>query len=144
MPNSTVNTTYIYNVAPGFSKRAIASRLVEDDKFMLACLGILYSRQTDTEQARRETIVKNRRGFMSSHAVNGTALAERLAKDGSLPNDDSFKGKPVSSLEMARSIVVRYSKQLAEHFRTNPKDAERCKPAAPAPEAESIEDGWEA
>jgi len=144
-----MNTTYMYNVAPGFSKKAIAARIVEEDSFMLACLLILNARQTDVEQARRETIVKNRRGFMSSHAVNGTALAEVLAKTGALPNDDSFKGKPISSLEMARSLVVRYSKQLAEHFRSNPKDVERCKPAtAPAPEEPSSEeedakDGWE-
>jgi hypothetical protein len=55
---------------------------------------------------------------------------------------------------MARSIVVRYSKQLAAHFRANPKDAELWatrpesateEPAESGEPAESEEpaEGWE-
>jgi len=108
----------IVNYDPRFTKKALATRLVEEDALVLQCLLVLHGRQTDVEQARKETITKNKCGFMSSHAVNGTLLAE-AALNGTLPNDDSFKGRPVSSMEMARSIVIRYTKQLAAHFRQN-------------------------
>jgi len=147
----SISTEFMFSVRPGLSKKGIAARVVENDSFMLACLMILAGRQTDHERAIKETVSKNRRGFMSSHAVNGTTLADSLERTGALPNDDSFKGKPISSLEMARSIVVRYSKQLAAHFRANPVDGARWElkqgaaseaPEAEAPEAEK-EEGWE-
>lgn len=92
---------------PFRTKAQILAQLETDDTFVVECLGILYQRQTEQEQETKETIFKNRRGFMSSHAVNGSRLVEKLGTEGWTEED---WGK-------ARGIVCRYGKQLAEHFR---------------------------
>ncbi len=95
------------NLYPFLSKAQIKARILADDAFMLQCLAIMYSRQTEFEQEVRETRESNRRGFMSSHAVNGSKLAVKAAGDGL--NEEER--------DRARSIVQCYSKQLACHFR---------------------------
>jgi len=92
---------------PFRSKKDILEQVGSDDSFMLECLQVMYSRQTEQEQETKSTFTKNARGFMSSHAVKGSSLALKATSDG------------LSSDEMgeARGIVLRYGKQLAEHFR---------------------------
>ncbi len=92
---------------PFRSKSSIKEDIETSDSFMLSCLQIMLDRQTDFEQESKSTVVKNRRGFMSSHAVVGTALAVKATTEG-LNAEETDK---------ARSIVLRYTKQLAEHFR---------------------------
>ena len=92
---------------PFVTKSIIAARIESDDAFMLDCLSILYSRQTVHEQDTKSTLNKNRMGFMSSHAVNGSVLAVKATAEG-LTEEETVK---------ARSIVCRYTKQLASHFR---------------------------
>lgn len=94
------------NSYPFRSKRSILTQLATDDTFVVECLGILYHRQTTDEQTSRTTKYDNARGFMSSHAVNASRLVE--------------KGVEWDSTEwaLARSIVSRYGKQLASHFRS--------------------------
>jgi len=89
---------------PFESKGSILARVAASDSFMLQCLCQLHSWQTEHEQATKSTVVRNRRGFMSSHAVNGSKLAEK-----------ALSGETLTSEEMdkARSITVRYGKQLA-------------------------------
>jgi len=104
---------------PFLSKAQIAARLAADTAFMLECLQIMYSRQTSFEQEAKETRERNRRGFMSSHAVNGSLLAVKAKAEG-LSEEET---------EKARGIVSRYTKQLASHFR---QEAVRENPALQA------------
>lgn len=96
------------NKYPFRTKGEILAQLETDDTFLVECLGILYNRQTSDEQETKETKYKNRRGFMSSHAVNGTRLVEKMAGGEEWSPED---------WEKARGIVCRYGKQLAAHFR---------------------------
>lgn len=95
------------NSYPFLSKAQIKARIEADDVFLLECLQVMYSRQTEYEQETRETRDRNRRGFMSSHAVNGSVLAVKAKAEG-LTEEETDK---------ARAIVSRYTKQLAAHFR---------------------------
>jgi len=93
---------------PFRTKRQILEQLETDDTFLVECLGILYQRQTTDEQETKETKYRNHRGFMSSHAVNGTRLAEKmLSGEEWMPEE----------WDKVRGIVCRYGKQLAAHFR---------------------------
>ena len=92
---------------PFLSKAQVIARVETDDAFMVQCLGIMYDRQTESEQEKKTTEAKNRAGFMSSHAVNGSILAVKARGEGLTAEEN----------DKARSIVVRYGKQLASHFR---------------------------
>lgn len=92
---------------PFLSKAQIAARLAADDSFVLECLQIMDGRQTNDEREDKTTRWKNRCGWMSSHAVNGTKLA-LAAREGTLTDEQ---------MGAARAMVSRYTKQLAAHFR---------------------------
>lgn len=89
------------------TKRAILASQAHDE-VVLEHLGILYNRQTEDEKETKDTKYKNRRGFMSSHAVNGTRLAEKVLSGEDLTDEE---------WGLARAIVSRYGKQLAAHYR---------------------------
>jgi hypothetical protein len=93
---------------PFRSKKQIVALIATDDGFACECLGIMYARQTAYEQEAKTTLNRNHRGFMSSHAVNGTTLAKKF-----------LAGEVLSEEELAktRAIVSRYGRQLAEHYR---------------------------
>ena len=95
------------NVYPFLSRAQIKAQIDSDDVFVVRCLEILYLRQTQHEQDTKSTLNRNRAGFMSSHAVNGSTFAVKARQEG-LSEDE---------LSKARSIVCRYGKQLASHFR---------------------------
>ena len=96
------------NTYPFRSKRDILAQIEIDDEAVIEAMGILYQRQTEDEKETKETKYKNRRGFMSSHAVNGTRLVEKMMGGEEWDEADLAK---------ARSIACRYGKQLAAHFR---------------------------
>ena len=93
---------------PFQSKAAIKTLILEDVGFAMECAQIMSSRQTAFEHETKQTVVKNRSGWMSSHAVNGTKLTDKLAL-----------GEELEPNETARlqEMVSHYSKQLASHFR---------------------------
>ena len=93
---------------PFRSKREILAEVATDDAFALHCLCVLHDRQTEVEQATKTTKTRNRRGFMSSHAVRGCELAEKVKGGDALTDEDVAK---------TRSLVSRYGRQLAAHFR---------------------------
>ena len=97
------------NKYPFRTKRDILAQIDGDDEFVIEAMGILYQRQTEDEKETKETKYKNRRGFMSSHAVNGTRLVEKMLLEGESWDE--------ADLAKARSIACRYGKQLAAHFR---------------------------
>ena len=96
------------NGYPFRTKREICDQLATDRDFRHECLLILYRRQTEDEQETKETKWKNRRGFMSSHAVNGSRIAQAILAGEQLSDEDEAK---------LDGIVCRYGKQLAAHFR---------------------------
>lgn len=107
---------------PFMTKAQIKARIEADDAFMLECLSVLYARQTEYEQETKTTVNRNRRGFMSSHAVNASVLAVKARGEG-LTAEETDK---------ARSIICHYTKQLAAHFRQgaiseNPELAEAAR-----------------
>jgi hypothetical protein len=96
------------NGYPFRTKREICDQLATDRDYRVECLLVLYERQTTDEQETKETKWKNRRGFMSSHAVNGSRIAQALLAGEALSDEDEAK---------LSAIVCRYGKQLASHSR---------------------------
>ncbi len=92
---------------PFRSKASILAQIKNDPYFAVECLQIMNARQTAFEQESLKTLVKNRSGWMSSHAVNGGKLAKKAREE----------GLTSSELDQAVAIVSRYTKQLAAHFR---------------------------
>lgn len=92
---------------PFQSKAQIIAQIDQDDDFALRCLQVMDGRQTEDEQNAKITKYKNRCGWMSSHAVNGTTLAQKAR----------LVGLDEAELEKARGMVRKYGKQLANHMR---------------------------
>jgi hypothetical protein len=100
----TINT----NSYPFTSKAQIKAQLAESQEFRTACLLVLYDRQTSHEQETSTTKDRNKMGFMSSHAVHGCRLAKLVLAGEALSEEDQGR---------VDTIVPRYTKQLASHFR---------------------------
>lgn len=96
------------NKYPFITKNTIKSLLAADDGAVIAALLILQERQTEHEKATRTTKDRNRRGWMSSHAVTAGKLADKVAASETLTAEE---------IATARGMVSRYSTQLASHFR---------------------------
>jgi hypothetical protein len=96
---------------PFLTKAQISAQIEGSFSFACEVIGILYDRQTKHEQDTSSTLNKNRRGFMSSHAVHGSRIAKEL-KAGVAPEALSDEDKA-----RVAEIAPRYTKQLAEHFR---------------------------
>lgn len=96
------------NLYPFLTKAQIKDRLESDSEFRKQAILILFKLQTEHEQMTSSTLVRNRRGFMSSHAVHGTRIARLIEA-----------GEPLSPEDEARvaEIAPRYSRQLATYFR---------------------------
>lgn len=92
---------------PFITKSQIKARLASEPAFVLTCLAIMHGRQTEYEQESKTTRDRNRRGFMSSHAVRGTTLAVKAQGEGLTEQE----------MEAAQDLVSHYTKQLAAHFR---------------------------
>ena len=101
--NPAANNSYPY-----VTKSQVAERLSQDADFRVAALLVLYRRQTEDERDEKDTKYKNKRGFMSSHAVNGSRLAEKVISGEELSGEEQ---------EKVDCIVGRYTKQLTGHYR---------------------------
>lgn len=93
---------------PFLTKAQISASIEQDFGFACQVMVILYDRQTQHEQETKSTLNKNRRGFMSSHAVNGSKVAEKIKTGAILTDEDKVR---------VAEIAPRYTKQLAQHFR---------------------------
>jgi hypothetical protein len=96
------------NLYPFMTKRQIKDRLATEPEFRLEALCVLHTLQTEYEQSTKSTRDKNRQGFMSSHAVNGSRVAEKIKAGEELDADD---------WSHVDRIAPRYSRQLAVYFR---------------------------
>jgi hypothetical protein len=95
------------NNYPFLTKKEIKEQIETDDAFVLTCLQVMHSRQTEHEVDSKTTKDRNKRGWMSSHAVRGTELAVKA-------QTETLSAEEVAKV---REMVCRYSKQLASHFR---------------------------
>jgi len=132
------------NLYPFVTKATIKSQLETDPDFRVQAMAILHTLQTEHEQATKSTLNKNRQGFMSSHAVKGSKVAEKIKAGEKLTEED---------WRVVDSIAPRYSRQLATYMRAkaiaeNPAlaqtaalfSADKNLPAAPASEPELVEE----
>lgn len=101
-------TTNNSNLYPFLTKNQIKARIIDDVGFALQCLAIMDGRQTDDEKEIKDTVYKNKRGWMSSHAKKGTELAAKVAGGEALTDTE---------IGEVQALVGRYTKQLASHFR---------------------------
>jgi hypothetical protein len=83
---------------PFVTKRQILERLDNEPGYVVECLGVLAERHAQKSPGM---------GFMSSHSATALKLVAKVA-DGELNDEET---------EQARSIVRRYTKQLAAHAR---------------------------
>lgn len=113
------------NNYPYATKKQIAERIATDFSYACSCLVVLWNRQTEYEQNTKTTLNRNHRGFMSSHAVHGSRIAEALASG--TPGEEL----PPEDQARVQTIVCRYTKQLAAHARAQ-ADAENPELAAKA------------
>jgi hypothetical protein len=96
------------NLYPFVTKAALRERLSSDAAFRREAMVILFTLQTNWEQSTSSTKDKNRQGFMSSHAVNGSRVARKIAAGEELsPEDEAHVEK----------IAPRYTRQLAVYYR---------------------------
>lgn len=93
---------------PFETKREILAKVQEDDSYVLQSLQLLHQFQTPSEQESKKSASRNRRGFMSSHVLTGTRLAEKSL---------SSEGLSSEELSQAREIVSHYGRQLAAFSR---------------------------
>lgn len=96
------------NLYPFMTKNQIKAKIASDTAFALQCLAIMDGRQTDDEKEIKDTVYKNRRGWMSSHAKKGTELAAKAAGGEALTD---------AEIGEVQALTSRYTKQLAAHFR---------------------------
>ena len=102
---TTIKQTVSY---PFESKKSIAAKLAASEDYRKSAIVLLFNLQTQFEQETKSTLVRNHRGFMSSHAVNGSKIAQKI-----------LNGETLSEEEIAKmdSIVCHYTKQLAAEGR---------------------------
>lgn len=96
------------NMYPFVTKTQIKTRLDNEPEFRLQAMAILHTLQTEYEQETKSTRSKNRQGFMSSHAVKGCKVAEKIKAGETLTVEDQ---------DIVDRIAPRYSRQLATFFR---------------------------
>ena len=92
------------NLYPFVTKATIKTRLDSDPQFRLQAMCILHTLQTEFEQETKQTLSKNRQGFMSSHASKGCTVAVKIKAGEKLTEED---------WAVVNSIAPRYSRQLA-------------------------------
>lgn len=107
--NAPKSTGGADNGYPFQTKTQLKNRIATDPAFVVTCLNAMVARQSVAEQSRGLTTDRNKVGLMVSHAANATRLAKEAEENGGVLSGPS--------LDQARTIVSRYAKQLASHFR---------------------------
>ena len=93
---------------PFESKAQVAAKLTDSFEYRCDAMIQLLALQTEYEQEKSTTVDKNRVGFMSSHAVNGTRVAKKLITGEELTPEDVVH---------VDRIAPHYSRQLAAQAR---------------------------
>jgi hypothetical protein len=92
------------NLYPFTTRKQIQAKLASDPEYRKSVIVMLWEKQTEHEQATKTTLNRNKVGFMSSHAVRGTELAQKIKA-----------GEELTEEEVSRvdAIAPRYSRQVA-------------------------------
>ena len=97
------------NLYPFTTRKEVKVRLENDPNFRKETIICLYQLQTEPEIVAKDTLSRNKRGFTSSHARNGTMVAEKILNNLTLTSED---------WRLIDTIAPCYSKQMAKVFRT--------------------------
>ena len=125
---------------PFLGKAAFRKILQEDTNASLASFILQFHLQDESEQMCRETIEKNRRGYMSSHAKTATAIAQAmLSGEEIFPPSGGFKADGMrfdTMMEYAQHVGSRYAestlKEVIRYMRQNDESLDRtCRLIAP-------------
>ena len=82
---------------------------------------LMYWLQTENEQATKSTVVKNRRGLMSSHAATASKVIEAVLAGADLDPDQVYKADGASftgTSAYLEHVGGRYAKQLSVALRS--------------------------
>jgi hypothetical protein len=132
---TTTTTSKAGNLYPFVTKGQLRERLESDPAFRVEAMCIIHTLQTDWEQAAKATKDQNRQGFMSSHAVNGSKVAEKAKAALRAPGGTMATAMAALTPEDWKHVdamAPRYTRQLAVFFRAkqiaeNPALAETAK-----------------
>lgn len=102
---------------PFVGQKAVKRVLVADRDVQVATVAMLYHLQTESEQTKRDTESKNRAGFMSSDAYNGSKIAELLVAGVSPDAIDPELLFNDAGEDRIAKIATKYSGQLAAQLR---------------------------
>lgn len=107
---ATVSATVVAtaNLYPFVTKAQLKDRLASEPEFRKEAMVLLYTLQTEHEQATSSTLNRNRQGFMSSHAVHGTRIAKAILANEEIGSED---------WDRIDAIAPRYTRQLACYYR---------------------------
>ena len=106
---------------PFVGEKQVRARLENDQNLRVLVAVTMYHLQTEVEQSKRETIEKNRRGLMSSHAACASKLIQSLIL-GATPDEtieykaDGFKF--TGHWALLAHLGSRYAKQTSVCLRT--------------------------
>lgn len=92
---------------PFVGKNAVKATLLVNDEVQLLTVQLMYLLQTQDEQARKDTEVRNKAGFMSSDAKPGSIVAEKLILGMELEAEDRA---------WVAKHSTKYSKQLTQQL----------------------------
>jgi hypothetical protein len=108
-------------VYPFVGEKAVRARLENDPDLRTLVAVTMFHLQTDAEQAKRETIEKNKRGLMSSHAASASKLIQSLILGASPDEALEYRcdGQKFTGHEaFLQHIGGRYAKQTSVCLRT--------------------------
>lgn len=93
---------------PFLGQKQVKAVLEADYDLQEQVIVLMHQLQTEQEQSKRDTEVRNKVGFMSSHAWHGSRIAEALQAGAILEHDD---------IARVSKMAVVYSKQMAVQLR---------------------------
>lgn len=118
---------------PFIGEKGFREKLNENEELAMLSFIMQYTLQEEFEQVSRETVVKNRRGFMSSHAKTATRVAEAILEgaecimpyDGFRADGKTFTDQTAYALHVGRryaqstlratiEVLISQDPQLAE------------------------------
>ena len=105
---------------PFIGEKGVRRALEDNPSLRIVNAVLMYWLQTETEQAAKETVLKNRRGLMSSHAATGTKVIE-AALSGVLDEESEFRADGIrftGASAYLEHVGGRYAKQLAIALRS--------------------------
>lgn len=99
---------------PFVGEETFRQALLRDRELAMASFMLQYTLQEEVEVGARETLLKNKRGFMSSHAKTATRVAEAIVSGEAIPlPDGGFRadGQRFQTMEdYAAHVGSRYAK----------------------------------